>query len=144
MAREARIVAGLDVAAEVFRRVHAEIHVQKLSENGAQLLAGDDAMELRGRASSLLSAERTALNFLQRLSGVASLAGEYSPRSEIPQPESSIRGTQRPECGSSTSALFAAGEGVDHRSGLHDMVMVKDNHLAAQTGWRNSRLRSLG
>ena len=134
VAREACIVAGLDVAAEVFRRVDAEIHVQKLSENGAQLLAGDVAMELRGRASSLLSAERTALNFLQRLSGVATLAGKYV--AAVRGTPARILDTRKTTPGMRLleKGAVASGGGVNHRFGLHDMVMVKDNHLAAHTG----------
>jgi nicotinate-nucleotide pyrophosphorylase (carboxylating) len=134
VAREACIVAGLDVAAEVFRRVDAEIHVRKLSENGAQLLAGDVAMELRGRASSLLSAERTALNFLQRLSGVATLAGKYV--AAVRGTPARILDTRKTTPGMRLleKGAVASGGGVNHRFGLHDMVMVKDNHLAAHTG----------
>jgi nicotinate-nucleotide pyrophosphorylase (carboxylating) len=134
VAREACILAGLNVAAEVFRRVDAEIHVQKLSENGAQLLAGDVAMELRGRASSLLSAERTALNFLQRLSGIATLAGKYV--AAVRGTPARILDTRKTTPGMRLleKGAVAAGGGVNHRFGLHDMVMVKDNHLAAHTG----------
>ena len=74
VAREACIVAGLNVVEEVFRRVDAELWTRKLLEDGARMQPADVAMELRGRAASLLTAERTALNFLQRLSGVATLA----------------------------------------------------------------------
>jgi nicotinate-nucleotide pyrophosphorylase (carboxylating) len=133
VAREACIVAGLDVAAEVFRRVDAEIRIQKLLENGAQMHPGEIALELRGRAASLLTAERTALNFLQRLSGVATLASKYvaavrGTRAKILDTRKTTPGMRLLE-----KAAVAAGGGVNHRLGLHDMVMVKDNHLAAHT-----------
>ena len=134
MAREGCLVAGLYVAAEVFRRVDPEIHIEKLLENGGQMLPGDLAMKLRGRAASLLSAERTALNFLQRLSGVATLAGKYvaavrGTRARILDTRKTTPGMRLLEKGA-----VASGGGVNHRFGLHDMVMVKDNHLAAHTG----------
>ena len=133
VAREGCIVAGLDVAAEVFRRVDPEIHIEKLLENGAQMLPGDLAMELRGRAASLLTAERTALNFLQRLSGVATLAGKYV--AAVRGTPARILDTRKTTPGMRLleKGAVAAGGGVNHRFGLHDMVMVKDNHLAAHT-----------
>ncbi|MGA7905268.1 MAG: carboxylating nicotinate-nucleotide diphosphorylase [Terrimicrobiaceae bacterium] len=133
VAREGCIVSGLDVAAEVFRRVDPEIHIEKLLENGAQMLPGDLAMKLRGRAASLLTAERTALNFLQRLSGVATLAGKYV--AAVRGTPARILDTRKTTPGMRLleKGAVAAGGGVNHRFGLHDMVMVKDNHLAART-----------
>ena len=77
VAREPCIVAGLGVAEEVFHRVDPALAVVKVVGDGARLAAGGIAMKVRGRAASLLTAERTALNFLQRLSGVATLTGEF-------------------------------------------------------------------
>jgi nicotinate-nucleotide pyrophosphorylase (carboxylating) len=131
VAREACVVAGLDVAEEVFRRVDAELWIKKLLEDGAQLPAGSVAMELRGRAASLLTAERTALNFLQRLSGVATLAGKYV--AAVHGTSAKILDTRKTTPGMRLleKAAVAAAGGANHRLGLHDMVMVKDNHLAA-------------
>ncbi len=131
VAREACVVAGLDVAEEVFRRVDAELWIKKLLEDGAHLPAGGVAMELRGRAASLLTAERTALNFLQRLSGVATLAGKYV--AAVHGTSAKILDTRKTTPGMRLleKAAVAAAGGANHRLGLHDMVMVKDNHLAA-------------
>ena len=133
VAREGCIVAGLDVAAEVFRRVDPAIHIQKLFKNGAQMLPGDVAVELRGRGASVLTAERTALNFLQRLSGVATLAGKYV--AAVRGTPARILDTRKTTPGMRLleKGAVAAGGGLNHRFGLHDMVMVKDNHLAAHT-----------
>ncbi|HEY5705392.1 MAG TPA: carboxylating nicotinate-nucleotide diphosphorylase [Terrimicrobiaceae bacterium] len=133
VARETCIIAGLDVAREVFRRVDAELSIKKLAEDGAHLSAGGVAMELRGRAASLLTAERTALNFLQRLSGVATLAGKFvaaveGTSAKILDTRKTTPGMRRLE-----KAAVAAAGGANHRLGLYDMVMVKDNHLAART-----------
>jgi nicotinate-nucleotide pyrophosphorylase (carboxylating) len=133
VARESCIVAGLNVAAEVFRRVDAEIQTQKLLRDGAHMQPDDVAMELRGRAASLLTAERTALNFLQRLSGVATLASKYV--AAVRGTPAKILDTRKTTPGMRLleKAAVAAGGGANHRLGLHDMVMVKDNHLAAHT-----------
>jgi nicotinate-nucleotide pyrophosphorylase (carboxylating) len=133
VAREACIIAGLDVAAEVFRRVDAELRVEKTVEDGTQMAAGGVAMELRGRAASLLTAERVALNFLQRLSGVATLAGKFV--AAVRGTHARILDTRKTTPGMRLfeKAAVAAAGGVNHRLGLYDMVMVKDNHLAART-----------
>jgi nicotinate-nucleotide pyrophosphorylase (carboxylating) len=131
VAREPCIVAGLDIAEEVFHRVDTDLEIAKLVKEGDQLQAGEVAMKVRGRAASLLIAERTALNFLQRLCGVATLAGKFV---------AAVRGTPArildtrkttPGMRNFEKAAVAAGGGVNHRFGLHDMVMVKDNHLAS-------------
>jgi nicotinate-nucleotide pyrophosphorylase (carboxylating) len=133
VAREACIIAGLNVAAEVFRRVDAELRVEKTVEDGTQMAAGGVAMELRGRAASLLTAERVALNFLQRLSGVATLAGKFV--AAVRGTHAHILDTRKTTPGMRLfeKAAVAAAGGVNHRLGLYDMVMVKDNHLAART-----------
>ena len=132
VAREACIVAGLNVAEEVFRRVDAELWIRKVLEDGAHMPAGSVAMELRGRAASLLTAERTALNFLQHLSGVATLAGKYV--AAVHGTSARILDTRKTAPGMRLleKAAVAAAGGANHRLGLHDMVMVKDNHLAAR------------
>jgi nicotinate-nucleotide pyrophosphorylase (carboxylating) len=132
VAREACIVAGLDVAEEVFRQVDSELWIKKLLENGAHMPAGSVAMELRGRAASLLTAERTALNFLQHLSGVATLAGKYV--AEVRGTSAKILDTRKTTPGMRLleKAAVAAAGGANHRLGLHDMVMVKDNHFATR------------
>jgi nicotinate-nucleotide pyrophosphorylase (carboxylating) len=131
LAREECIVAGLDIVEEVFRRVDAELWTRKLFQDGAAMQAAKPAMELRGRAASLLTAERTALNFLQHLSGVATLAGKYvasvrGTSAKILDTRKTTPGMRRLE-----KAAVAAAGGTNHRFGLHDMVLVKDNHLVA-------------
>ena len=75
--REKAVVAGTSVAAEVFRRVDSEIKANVLQKDGSEVAAGDVIMELQGRARSILTAERVALNFLQRLCGIATLTREF-------------------------------------------------------------------
>ncbi|MEM9081625.1 MAG: nicotinate-nucleotide pyrophosphorylase, partial [Verrucomicrobiota bacterium] len=76
-AREAGVLAGVEVAAEVFRRVGKGSEVRVLLEDGAKMAEGAMTMEIRGKARDVLTAERTALNFLQRLSGVATLTARF-------------------------------------------------------------------
>lgn len=134
VARERCIVAGLGVAEEVFHRVDPALAVVKEVGDGAHLAAGGIAMTVSGRAASLLSAERTALNFLQRLSGVATLTGEFV--AAIRGTSARILDTRKTTPGMRVleKAAVLAGGGQNHRFGLHDMVMVKDNHLAAGAG----------
>jgi nicotinate-nucleotide pyrophosphorylase (carboxylating) len=134
VAREPCIVAGLGVAEEVFHRVDPALAVVKVVGDGARLAAGGIAMKVSGRAASLLTAERTALNFLQRLSGVATLTGEFV--AAIRGTSARILDTRKTSPGMRVleKAAVLAGGGQNHRFGLHDMVMVKDNHLAAGAG----------
>jgi nicotinate-nucleotide pyrophosphorylase (carboxylating) len=134
VAREPCIVAGVGVAEEVFHRVDPALTVVKVVGDGARLAAGGIAMKVSGRAASLLTAERTALNFLQRLSGVATLTGEFV--AAIRGTSAGILDTRKTTPGMRVleKAAVLAGGGQNHRFGLHDMVMVKDNHLAAGAG----------
>lgn len=133
VAREACIIAGTSVAEEVLRRVDRRIAAQILRADGANAAAGDVILTATGPARSLLTAERTMLNFLQRLSGVATLTRRYveairGTGAAILDTRKTTPGWRRLE-----KAAVAAGGGTNHRIGLYDMVMVKDNHLAAGT-----------
>jgi nicotinate-nucleotide pyrophosphorylase (carboxylating) len=130
-AKEAAVAAGVEVAAEVFRRVDPKLKVRIARGSGTRLRKGDTVIEIAGAVRSILSAERVALNFIQRLSGVATLTrkfvdavGKY--RAEILDTRKTTPGLRALE-----KAAVVAGGGVNHRFGLYDMVMVKDNHLAA-------------
>jgi nicotinate-nucleotide pyrophosphorylase (carboxylating) len=133
VAREACCLAGINVCAEVFSRVDNLLRVSVLESDGACLKPGDPVLRIEGLAASILTAERTSLNFLQRLSGVATVARKYVE---------AVRGTgavildtrkTTPGFRLLEKAAVAAGGATNHRTGLYDMVMVKDNHLAAGT-----------
>ena len=131
IARERAIVAGIDVAADVFRRVDASLHPEILRGNGAIVDSGESVLELRGNARSILTAERVALNFLQRLSGIATLTHQFveavcDNRAKILDTRKTTPGLRKLE-----KAAVVAGGGENHRFGLYDMVLVKDNHLLA-------------
>ncbi|MEI6279568.1 MAG: carboxylating nicotinate-nucleotide diphosphorylase [Verrucomicrobiae bacterium] len=134
IAKQEACLAGADVSAEVFLRVDPELKIVMVRRDGAGLHSGDVVLEVSGSAASILTAERTALNFLQRLSGVATLTRKYvgavaGTRVVILDTRKTTPGLRVLE-----KAAVAAGGATNHRIGLHDMVMVKDNHLAAGTG----------
>lgn len=131
VAREECVLAGGETAREVFRRVDEEIICRKLAADGTLLKAGEVAMEVHGPARSILSAERVALNFLQRLSGVATMTRRYAAALEGTQTRLLDTRKTTPGWRKLEKAAVKAGGGENHRMGLYDMAMVKDNHLAA-------------
>jgi nicotinate-nucleotide pyrophosphorylase (carboxylating) len=134
IAHEKAVVAGTGPAAEVFRRVDPAMDVQISRRDGDDIDAGDIIIEVRGIARSILKAERVALNFLQRLCGIATLTREFV--NAIGNDSTKILDTRKTTPGLRTleKAAVVAGGGVNHRFGLYDMVLVKDNHLAALEG----------
>ena len=132
IAKEPGILAGMTVAATVFQFLDHHLRVQPLRKDGDPLLPGDAVMEISGPARSLLSGERTALNFLQRLSGIATLTHHYVQA--MGPTTCRLLDTRKTTPGWRTleKAAVLAGGGTNHRHGLYDMVMVKDNHLLAE------------
>jgi nicotinate-nucleotide pyrophosphorylase (carboxylating) len=130
VAKEPCVLAGCTTAWDVLRRVDATLDIVRLRKDGADLGPGDVVIEARGAAASLLTAERTALNFLQRLSGVATLTRKFV--TAVLGTGAAILDTRKttPCLRRLEKAAVAVGGGVNHRMGLFDMVMVKDNHLA--------------
>lgn len=131
VARQNCVLAGSEVAEEVFARVDPGLVVERALSDGAPLRPGDAAMKISGRAASILTAERVALNFLQRLSGVATLTQRYVDA--VQGTSAKILDTRKTTPGWRLleKAAVVAGGGTNHRIGLYDMAMVKDNHLAA-------------
>ncbi|MFM2242879.1 MAG: carboxylating nicotinate-nucleotide diphosphorylase [Verrucomicrobiota bacterium] len=132
VAREDGVLAGVDVAAEVFRQVDASILLQALLGDGDKVAAGAHVIGIEGPARSVLTAERTALNFLQRLSGIATITARYvaaiaGTRAKILDTRKTLPGYRALD-----KAAVRAGGGTNHRMGLYDRVMVKDNHLVAR------------
>ena len=143
--RENAIVAGTRAAAEVFRRVDPAIDIQIVHQDGDEVVAGDLLIEVRGLARSILKAERVALNFLQRLCGIATLTRQFVDA--IGNHPAKILDTRKTTPGMRVleKAAVVAGGGVNHRFGLYDMVLVKDNHLATFGGLSSfaDRIRQL-
>jgi nicotinate-nucleotide pyrophosphorylase (carboxylating) len=135
IARERAIVAGGETAAEVFRRVNPQLNVAILQPDGTALTGGETILEVRGPARSILTAERVALNFLQRLSGIATLTRQFVDA--IGKSPAKILDTRKTSPGlrALEKAAVVAGGGANHRFNLNDMVLVKDNHLSAGSGF---------
>jgi nicotinate-nucleotide pyrophosphorylase (carboxylating) len=134
VAREKAIVAGAGAAAEVFRQVDPSIETRIVRPDGTEVAAGDVIIEVRGLARSILKAERVALNFLQRLCGIATLTRQFVDA--VGKHSVKILDTRKTTPGLRLleKAAVVAGGGDNHRFGLYDMVLVKDNHLATFDG----------
>ena len=131
IAKEPLVVAGTEVAREVFLRVDARTRCDLVVADGQRLQPGEVVAQVAGSARSLLSAERTALNFLQRLSGIATLTRRFAD---------SVAGTRAIVCDTRKTApgwrlldkrAVLAGGGANHRADLASGVLIKDNHIAA-------------
>jgi nicotinate-nucleotide pyrophosphorylase (carboxylating) len=135
VARERAVVAGAETVAEVFRRLDSTLNVEILQPDGTALSGGETILEVRGAAASILTAERVALNFLQRLSGIATLTRQFVEA--IGKSRAKILDTRKttPGLRALEKAAVVAGGGANHRSTLSDMVLVKDNHLSAGAGF---------
>jgi len=133
VANEKAIIAGNETAAEVFRRIDPTLQIDVKRQDGADANPGDVIIEIRGATRPILKGERIALNFLQRLSGVATLTRKFvdaaaNPRVKILDTRKTTPGLRALE-----KAAVVAGGGANHRFGLFDMVLVKDNHLAVHS-----------
>ena len=134
LAKADGVLAGMDVVRAVFAKVDPTIGVTSLAEDGDALTYGKKVIALTGPAGSILTAERTALNFLQRLSGIATATRAYVRAVE--GTDTKILDTRKTTPGLRflEKAAVKAGGGTNHRHGLYDMVMVKDNHLPQAAG----------
>lgn len=129
--REPLVVAGLNVALAVFSELDPSIQMRRLSQDGQKLAAGQVLLHLEGPTRALLSGERVALNFIQRLSGVATQTARYVEA--VAGTQAKILDTRKTTPGWRRLEKYAVrcGGGQNHRIGLFDLVLIKDNHLAA-------------
>ncbi len=134
IAKEAGVVAGLPVARRVFQHVSPEIRFAPGVRNGQEVVAGELVAEVHGPAPSLLAAERVALNFLQRMSGIATTTREYVDAVAVTQ--ANILDTRKTVPGHRLLDKYAVrmGGGLNHRMALFDMVLIKDNHIVGAGG----------
>jgi nicotinate-nucleotide pyrophosphorylase (carboxylating) len=128
------VVFGLDVAEAAFRQSDDTLQIERLGPEGAWQEPGTPVLRIRGSAAGILVAERTALNFLQRLSGVATMTARYVRA--IDGTGARILDTRKttPTLRALEKAAVVAGGGTSHRFGLFDMVLIKENHVAAAGG----------
>jgi nicotinate-nucleotide pyrophosphorylase (carboxylating) len=130
-AREPLVVAGLDFAEAAFRELSAAVKMKRLAKDGRRVNSGGILMKISGPARAILSAERVALNFVQRLSGIATLTAQFVDA--IKDTPAQILDTRKTTPGWRRFEKYAVacGGGKNHRFGLDDMVLIKDNHLVA-------------
>ncbi len=134
LAKEPLVLFGLDVAERVFERVDARCRMLRRNKDGDALVPGDRPFEVTGTAAALLGAERTALNFLQRLSGVATQARRYADacagsKTRVVDTRKTTPGWRALE-----KAAVAAGGARNHRADLAGGILIKDNHVVAAGG----------
>ncbi|MEW6350621.1 MAG: carboxylating nicotinate-nucleotide diphosphorylase [Thermodesulfobacteriota bacterium] len=145
-AREEMVVAGLEIACEVFRRLAPEVVIETFVRDGERVPAGTVLARISGPARGLLSAERTALNVLQHLSGIATLTRAYVD--QLQGTRATLLDTRKTIPGLRAAAKYATrmGGAANHRMGLHDAVLIKDNHIAVCGGVAQAvaRARSAG
>ncbi|MDD4147969.1 MAG: carboxylating nicotinate-nucleotide diphosphorylase, partial [Candidatus Cloacimonetes bacterium] len=128
------ILAGTDIAKEVFKAVDPELKITLYRKDGDMVHPKDEIMRVEGKPSSILQAERTALNFLQRLSGIASqtrrmvdaIAGTNTKLLDTRKTTPLLRSLEK--------YAVRVGGGLNHRHGLYDMIMLKENHIRAAGG----------
>jgi len=144
--RDAITVAGLPIAAAFFRALDPDMQIEFLAEEGAQVPAGTDIMRLAGNARALLTAERSALNTVQHLSGIATLTRTYvdamgATSARLLDTRKTIPGLRHLE-----KYAVRMGGGTNHRMGLWDAAMIKDNHVlvAGDVGEAVRRARAAG
>jgi nicotinate-nucleotide pyrophosphorylase (carboxylating) len=127
-------IYGLDAAATVFSLLDPDARIERLVEQGVWREQGGPVMSVRGRAAALLTAERTALNFLGHLSGVATMAARATRA--VQGTGAKVLDTRKttPGMRALEKAAVAAGGASNHRAGLYDAILIKENHIAAAGG----------
>lgn len=128
------VIAGLPLVRAVFQQLDSNVFIQTHVDDGAHVVPKVVVAELSGAARSLLTGERTVLNFLQRLSGIATLTAQFA--ATVYGTKARILDTRKTTPGWRSLEKYAVrmGGGVNHRIGLYDMVMIKDNHIDAAGG----------
>ena len=127
------VIFGLELAEETFRQLDPQLETERLVTEGVWREPGP-VLRIEGPARAILTGERTALNFLQRLSGIATLTARYVRA--VADTEAAILDTRKttPGLRALEKAAVAAGGGVNHRVGLHDAILIKENHAAMAGG----------
>jgi nicotinate-nucleotide pyrophosphorylase (carboxylating) len=134
--RQAGVISGLAVAEAVFRRLDPDVVTERLGREGEWRDAGSPVLRVEGSARALLTAERTALNFLGRLSGIATATATVVRAVEDAGGTAKILDTRKttPGLRRLEKQAVAHGGGVNHRAGLYDAILIKENHAAAAGG----------
>jgi nicotinate-nucleotide pyrophosphorylase (carboxylating) len=133
LAKSECVIAGLDVAAEAFRQLDPAAVFEVRMADGSRCASGDEVAEVRGSAGAMLTAERTALNFLQRLSGIATMTSRFVDAAAGKIAVLDTRKTT-PTLRLLEKYAVRAGGGTNHRAGLDDAILIKDNHIRLAGG----------
>jgi len=123
------IIAGVEIAKLVFAKIDKDLKIETFINDGASIKSGDIVFQVKGKVHSILQAERLVLNFMQRMSGIATLTNKYAEKiKDLPTKLLDTRKTT-PGLRHIEKMAVAIGGGKNHRMGLYDMVMLKDNHI---------------
>ena len=138
LCKQEGIIAGIEVAEMILHRLDKTVHFEQLLEDGARVKPGDVAFYVEGRLQSLLQAERILLNVMQRMSGVATQTAVYADR--LAGLHTKVLDTRKTTPGMRVLEKMAVkiGGGENHRIGLFDMILLKDNHIDFAGGIRNA------
>ncbi len=134
IANEEGIIAGLDIAELVFKKVQGKISFEKKIEDGKRIKKGDVVADIKGNAQDILSAERVALNFLQHLSGIATLTSKFVAAAKPYQAKIYDTRKTLPSLRAIEKYAVKTGGGNNHRFGLYDGILIKDNHIEITGG----------
>lgn len=138
IAREEVVCAGLPLAAKVFEALDPRMHAEARAAEGQVAARGSELLRLKGKARAILTGERTALNFLAHLSGIATLTRRFVER--LAGTRAKIRDTRKTTPGLRALEKYAVkmGGGTNHRMGLYDAILLKENHIALAGGVRQA------
>lgn len=136
--KEDGVLAGVDIALAIFRKVDPELNVTVLMQDGAKVSYGDIALTVEGSVYSILTSERLVLNTMQRMSGIASTTSRIVSRLEGTKTRVLDTRKTTPNLRFLEKKAVEIGGGVNHRFGLYDMILIKDNHVDYAGGIKNA------
>jgi nicotinate-nucleotide pyrophosphorylase (carboxylating) len=136
IARQAGVIAGLPLAVATFQKLSPETHIEAHVRDGATVAAGAPVLTISGPARAVLAGERTALNFVGRLSGIATLTADYVRRTAGTSMRICCTRKTTPGLRALEKYAVRCGGGFNHRFGLDDAILIKDNHIAVAGGIR--------
>jgi nicotinate-nucleotide pyrophosphorylase (carboxylating) len=141
ISKDEGVLAGVEIAKKVFTLIDSDLYVQVKKIDGDKIAKGDHIFTVSGSVRSILQAERLVLNFMQRMSGIATETNKYVQR--ISDLHTQVLDTRKTSPGLRYFEKMAVriGGGVNHRFGLYDMIMIKDNHIDFAGGIKNAILR---
>jgi nicotinate-nucleotide pyrophosphorylase (carboxylating) len=142
LVKEAGVLAGVEIAKRILQKIDTDFKIDVLMNDGARIKPGDIVMKIMGKIRSILQAERLVLNFMQRMSGIATQTARYAELiKDLPTKVLDTRKTT-PGMRQLEKLAVVTGGGMNHRMGLYDMIMLKDNHVDFAGGIENAILKT--